>query len=197
MTDAATTTQQVVVAGTAGGVGTTTVTALLFAALSSGNRGAPQLLDHSAGELGLRLPEGDDVPRLDPHLALHDLGAHAGTGVDRLTDPRIVLVVVAAATPAGCEAADRLLDAVVAEHGRSALRRVLVVAVGVFGRHRIGPTLRSLGERVGSRSVVLIPPDLSLAAGGRVPLVRLTTHTVRGQRQIASVLQDRLRSLPA
>ena len=91
---------------------------------------------------------------------------------------------------------DRVLDAIVAERGRSALRRVLMVAVGVFGQHRITPALRSLSERVGSRSVTLLPQDRSLAGGGRAPLVRLTTHTVRAQRQIASVLQDRLRSLP-
>jgi hypothetical protein len=42
--------------------------------------------------------------------------------------------------------------------------------------------------------VILLPQDLTLAAGGRVPLVRLTTHSVRAQRQIASVVQDRLRS---
>ena len=65
-----------------------------------------------------------------------------------------------------------------------------MVAVGVFGRHRITAALRALGERVGSRSVILLPQDLTLAAGGRVPLVRLTTHSVRAQRQIASVLQD-------
>ena len=195
MTDTATATVQVLVAGTSGGVGTTTVAALLFAALSSDRRGAPRLLDHSAGELGLRLPEGDDVPRLDPQLVLHDLGAHAGPGVQRLAEPRTVLVIVAPATGAGCQAADRLLDAVVEQRGRAALRRVLVVAVGVFGRHRVTPALRSLGERVGSRSVVLLPQDLSLAAGGRVPLVRLTTHTVRAQRQIATVLRDRLRSI--
>jgi hypothetical protein len=196
MTDAATATEtrRVLVAGTAGGVGTTTVTALLFAALSSSARGAPQLLDHSAGELGLRLPEGDDVRLLDQQLALHDLGALVGAGIERLADPRTVLIVVAPATPAGCRAADGELDAVLAEHGRAALRRVLVVAVGVFGRHRITPALRALGERVGSRSVILLPQDLTLAAGGRVPLVRLTTHSVRAQRQIASVVQDRLRS---
>jgi hypothetical protein len=47
---------------------------------------------------------------------------------------------------------------------------------------------------VGTRSVILLPQDLSLAAGGRIPLIRLTTQTVRGQRQLASVLRERLRS---
>jgi hypothetical protein len=182
------------VAGTAGGVGTTTVAALLFAALSQDVLGAPQLYDHAAGELGLRLPEGDDVRLVHPGLALHDSGAHAAAAVERLMDPHAVLVLVTAATPAGCAAADRVLDEIVSAHGVSQLRRVLVAVVGVFGRHRIRPQLRTLGDRVGTRSVILLPQDLSLAAGGRIPLVRLATYTVRAQRQLASVLRERLRS---
>ncbi len=114
--------------------------------------------------------------------------------MERLADPHTVLVLVTAATPAGCAAAERVLDEVVLCHGASQLRRVLVAAVGVFGRHRIGAQLRALGDRVGTRSVILLPQDLSLAAGGRIPLVRLATHTVRAQLQLASVLRERLRS---
>jgi hypothetical protein len=187
-------TTMVEVAGTAGGVGTTTVAALLFAACSQDVLAAPQLYDHAAGELGLRLPEGDDVRLVNPGLRLHDCGAQAGAAVERLSDPQTVLVLVTAATPAGCAAAERVLDEVVGRHGAPQLRRVLVAAVGVFGRHRIGAQLRALGDRVGTRSVILLPQDLSLAAGGRIPLVRLTTHTVRAQRQLASVLRERLRS---
>ena len=182
------------VAGTAGGVGTTTVVALIFAALSQDVLGAPQLHDHAAGELGLRLPEGDEVRLVNPGLGLHDCGAHAAAAVERHADPQTVLVLVTAATPGGCAAADRVLDEIVSRHGAHQLRRVLVAAVGVFGRHRIGAQLGALGDRVGTRSVILLPQDLSLAAGGRIPLVRLTTHTVRGQRQLASVLRERLRS---
>ena len=187
-------TTMVQVAGTAGGVGTTTVAALLFAALSQDVLGAPQLYDHSAGELGLRLPEGDEVRLVNPSLGLHDCGAHAAAAVERLADPHTVLVLVTAATPGGCIAADRVLDVAVARHGSGDFRRVLVTAVGVFGRHRIGTQLRALGDRVGARSAILLPQDLSLAAGGRIPLVRLTTQTVRAQRQLASVLRERLRS---
>ena len=182
------------VVGTAGGVGTTTVAALVFAALSQDVAGAPQLHDHAAGELGLRLPEGDDVRLVNPGLGVHDCGAHAAAAVERLADPHTVLVLVTAATPAGCAAAERVLDEVISRHSAAQLRRVLVVAVGVFGRHRISTQLRALGERVGTRSVILLSQDLSLAAGGRIPLVRLTTHTVRAQRQLASVLRERLRS---
>jgi hypothetical protein len=182
------------VAGTAGGVGTTTVAALLFAALSQDVLGAPQLYDHAAGELGLRLPEGDEVRLVHPGLALHDSGAHAAAAVERLADPHALLVLVTAATPAGCAAADRVLDEIVSARGVSQLRRVLVAAVGVFGRHRIGPQLRALGDRVGTRSVILLPQDLSLAAGGRIPLVRLATQTVRAQLQLASALPEWLRS---
>jgi hypothetical protein len=182
------------VAGTAGGVGNTTVTALLFAALSQDVLGAPQLYDHSAGELGLRLPEGDDVPLVNQGVGLHDCGAQAAAAVRRLADLHTVLVLVTAATPAGCAAADRVLDEVMLQHGSGDLRRVLVAAVGVFGRHRIGAQLRGLGDRVGTRSVILFSQDLSLAAGGRMPLIRLSTQTVRAQRQLASVLRERLRS---
>ena len=191
-TERRTTTVQV--AGTSGGVGTTTVAALLFAALSQDVLGAPQLYDHAAGELGLRLPEGDEVRLVNPSLALHDCGAHAVAAVERLADPQSVLVLVTAATPGGCEAAERVLDAVVSRHGVSQLRRVLVAVVGVFGRHRIGPQLRALGGRVGTRSGILLPQDIYLAAGGRIPMIRLTTQTVRAQRQLASVLRERLRS---
>jgi hypothetical protein len=197
MTSVAPTTRPITtvhVAGTAGGVGTTTVAALLFAALSEDVLGAPQLYDHAAGELGLRLPEGDDVRLVHRGLALHDSGAHAAAAVERLADPHAVLVLVTAATPAGCGAADRVLDEIVSALGVSQLRRVLVAVVGVFGRHRIGPQLRALGDRAGSRSVILLPQDLSLAAGGRIPLVRLATYTLRAQRQLASVLRERLRS---
>lgn len=194
MTSTARRTTVVQVAGTAGGVGTTTVVALIFASLSQDVLGAPQLYDHAAGELGLRLPEGDEVRLVNPSLGLHDCGAHAAAAVERLADPQTVLVLVTPATPGGCAAADRVLDEIVSRHGAHQLRRVLVAAVGVFGRHRISAQLRALGDRVGTRSVILLPQDLSLAAGGRIPLVRLTTQTVRGQRQLASVLRERLRS---
>ena len=187
-------TTMVQVAGTAGGVGTTTVAALLFAALSQDVLGAPQLYDHAAGELGLRLPEGDDVRLVNPALGLHDCGAQPTAALQRLADSHTMLVLVTAATPAGGAAAERVLDEIVAQHGAGQLRRVLVVAAGVFGRHRIGAQLRALGARVGTRSVILLPQDLSLAAGGRIPLVRLATHTVRAQLQLASVLRERLRS---
>ena len=87
-------TTMVQVAGTAGGVGATTVAALIFAALSQDVLGAPQLYDHAAGELGLRLPEGDDVRLVNPGLGLHDCGAHAAAAVGRLADPHTVLVLV-------------------------------------------------------------------------------------------------------
>lgn len=136
-------TTDVLVAGTAGGVGTTTVTALLFDALRQDSAGAPRLLDHSAGELGLRLSEGDDVP-----------------AVTRVDDPRALLILATAATPLGCVAVDRVLEQVVQRHGGS-----------------------------------LLPQDRSLAAGGRIPTIRLTTHTERAQRQLTGILRERLRSL--
>jgi hypothetical protein len=183
----------VIIAGTAGGVGTTTVAALLFAAMSVDRGGAPQLLDHSGGVLGLRLPEGDEAVAIDPSVVLHDLGPHALVeGVNRLADQLSVLVVVGAATPAGCAQASQLLEEVTERYGSSELRRVIVALVGVFGRHRIGREIAELRARAGTRSVVLVPQDLSLAAGGRIPQIRLTTGTRRSQRQLTSILRERL-----
>ena len=110
-------------------------------------------------------------------------------------DPRALLILVAPATPFGCAAADQVLERVVERHGGNQLRRVLVAAVGVFGRHRVVLPLDALRSRVGARSVVLLPQDCSLAAGGRIPTFRLTTHTERAQRQLTAILRQRLRSL--
>lgn len=185
-------TTDVLVAGTAGGVGVTTVTALLFAALSEDPAGAPLLLDHSAGELGLRLPSGDEVRQVNRRVALHDLGAHADVGVARLAERHTLLILVAPATPAGCAALDRLLSP---HDGQPRLQRILVVVAGVFGRHRITAQVRALGQRIGVRGVVQLPRDLALAAGGRIPIVQLRSRTIRASQQLASVLQERLRAL--
>jgi hypothetical protein len=185
-------TTDVLVAGTAGGVGTTTVTALLFTALGDDPAGAPLLLDHSAGELGLRLPNGDDVRQVNRSLALHDLGPHAGVGVARLAERHPLLVVVAPATPVGCAALDRLLSP---HDGQPRLQRILIVVASVFGRHRIAKELRALSARVGMRSVVELPQDLALAAGGRIPVDQLSARTVRAQQQLTTVLQERIRAL--
>lgn len=187
-----TATTDILVAGTAGGVGTTTVAALVFAAMVSDELGAPLLLDHAAGELGLRLPDGDDVRLLNDRLALHDLGPHARVGVGRLAERENLLVLVAPATPVGCAAVARLLEPL---DGQPRLQRLLVVLAGVFGRHRVGTQLAALGQRIGPRSVVVLPRDHALAAGGRIPTARLSTATVQAQRTLATVLRERLRAL--
>ena len=185
-------TSYVLVAGTAGGVGTTTVTALLFAALGADPAGPPLLLDHSAGELGLRLSGGDDVRQVNRRVALHDLGPHADVAVARLAERHTLLVLVAPATPVGCAALDRLLSP---HDGQPRLQRILVVVAGVFGRHRITAELRALGQRIGQRSVVELPQDLALAAGGRIPTVQLSARTVRAQQHLTTVLRERLRAV--
>jgi hypothetical protein len=68
-----------------------------------------------------------------------------------------------------------------------------VVVAGVFGRHRITTELRALGQRIGVRSVVELPQDLALAAGGRIPIVQLGAGALRAQQHLTTVLQERLR----
>ena len=102
------TTRRVLVAGTAGGVGTTTVTALLFRSWS-GNAGAPQLADHTAGSLFARLTDGDEVGRIDDGTLLVDAGPLGWAlvhGAER-ADPPASFVLVTAATPVGCDLAFR------------------------------------------------------------------------------------------
>jgi hypothetical protein len=191
----------VVVAGTAGGVGTTTITALLFSAWT-GRAGAPRLADHTAGTLGLRLPAGDEVGRIDEGVVLIDAGASAFSSAieaalenadernadernadERNADERNVrLVLVTAATPLGCRLAERCLTGLRDELGTretaEALSRTVLTVVGTFGRRRIGSTVQALGGRHPElAATMLLPHDLALAAGGRVPLTRLTRRT--------------------
>jgi MinD-like ATPase involved in chromosome partitioning or flagellar assembly len=185
--------RRVVVAGVSGGVGTTTVAALLFTKLS--DRSVPRLVDHTGGDLGARLTGGDDAGQVDASLTLHDLGPHAdGALIDLLADPDVFGVVVAPTTSAGTADARRVLEAVRERHGSGGLRRVLVVIVGVFGQHRTARAEESLQNEFGRRSLVVIPRDPALAAGGRVPLNRVTGESRRAQDTLASYLRERLTS---
>lgn len=183
----------VVVAGVAGGVGTTTVTALLFTQLSGAS--VPRLVDHSGGDLGSRLTGGDDASSVDRDLTLHDLGAHAdGALLDLLDDPSVFGVVVAPTTPVGFADAQRVLARIRGRHGVGGLRRVMLVIVGVFGEHRTARASEALQNEFGRRSLVVVPRDPALAAGGRVPLNRLTRESRRAQTELASYLRERLAS---
>ncbi len=189
---------RIIVAGTAGGAGATTVASMLFAQLSgdplsSGSRGAPELFDHAGGDLGLRLPEGDDASAVDHSVAIHDLGAHAlDAAVDLLADTSVFVVVVTAATPAGMALAEKTLGSIRERHATSGVQRTLVVAVGVFGRFRIGSQSERIQNRFGRNSVVVMPQDAALAPGGRIPLARLSAETRRAARQLTSHLRARL-----
>jgi hypothetical protein len=185
--------REVTFAGTAGGVGTTTIAALTFSELGGDRSGAPALLDHSAGDLGRRLAEGDETIMINSRIALHDLGAHAfDAGLDRLADRSAILVAVTAATPAGFALAWELVEMINERRGLAGLRRTLLVCVGVFGRHRTRTRAEELRRRVGWRSVVVFGQDRSLAAGGRVPLARLTSKTQQASTELAEVIRSRL-----
>lgn len=178
---------EVLVAGTAGGVGTTTVVALLFTALRNAVGVAPELVDHTAGALGARLADGDEVPVLDPHLRLVDLGRHASTaGVGRLVDPRCRLVVVTAATRIGSALGAQCLDAVAAAHGDAARTRTVVVLTGAFGPYRAGRTAGGPPRVAGG--TVRLPFDDALAAGGRIPTARLSRRSVRALDHLVALL---------
>ena len=183
--------QRVVIAGVAGGVGTTTVAALLFA--SFGTLEAPQLLDHSGGELGLRLTGGDDVLTVMPALALHDLGPHALTrGIDALEDPRAMLLAVTGGTPGGLAVGGQLLAEVKERFALPGLSRCVVVPVGVFGNRRILTPIDDLMRTYGRRSVMPLPRDPALTGGGRIPVNRLSAETRRAQARLFDLVTDRL-----
>jgi MinD-like ATPase involved in chromosome partitioning or flagellar assembly len=184
--------QRVVIAGTAGGVGTTTVTALLFTAMSSGGV-TPQLFDRSGGELGIRLTAGDEAREVDLSVTLHDFGPNAfDAALDELERPDTIVLLVTAATPAGLASAERFLTAVRSRYSAGGIRRVLVAAVGVFGSHRVGSLVEKLHESFGHRTIVVIPRDVALAVGGRIPQNRLSAETRRAQTELASLLKGRL-----
>lgn len=186
-------TATVLVAGTGGGVGTTTIAALLFESLSTDR--SPVLLDHTDGDLGRRLPSGSDVGVVDESLQLHDLGAHAtGPLLERLAQPLTFAVVAAPTTPAGFGAIRRLLTDVRDRHGSAGLAHTVVAAVGAFGSHPTRKASESLQNDFGWGSLVVIPRDPALAAGGRVPLGRLSRDTRRAQRQLARLVGERLGS---
>lgn len=183
----------VVVAGTAGGVGTTTIASLLFSSLARQSRGAPQLLDHTGGDLGLRLPEGDDVTAVDSTWEIRDLGQHAlDAGVDLLADPEVLLIIVAPATPAGVTVAERTLRDIKNRFGATGVRQSIVALVGVFGRHSLRAGTERLQNTYGRGLLVVFPQDTSLAAGGRVPLSRLSADTARAQSKLVTLVLDRM-----
>lgn len=183
----------VVLAGTAGGVGTTTVAALLFSAFSTVE--GPRLLDHSGGELGQRLTGGDDVLALSEVLTLHDAGPHAaGRALERLEDPRTILVAVTASTPRGIQAADAVLGAVRERFDQRGVVSTIVVPVGVFGRARVPREIEALQQAYGRRRVVSFPRDPVLAGGGRIPANRLSAETRRAQQRLAHAVRERLRT---
>jgi MinD-like ATPase involved in chromosome partitioning or flagellar assembly len=154
---------------------------------------APVLLDHSGGDLGARLTGGDEAVGLDESLSLHDLGPHAGGELmDLLELPNVFGVVVVPTTPAGFMLARKCLGIVRERHGAGGLRRVLVVAVGVFGRHPTATAGEALQDEFGRRSIVVIPRDAALAAGGRVPLNRVSSETRRAQKQLATFVRERM-----
>jgi MinD-like ATPase involved in chromosome partitioning or flagellar assembly len=189
---------RIVVAGTAGGVGATTVASMLFASLSgdplgSDSHGVPELLDHAGGDLGLRLPEGDDAATIDHGLAIQDLGAHAlDEALELLADSSVFVVVVTASTPGGMALAERAVGLIRDRHSSSGVQRTLVVAVGTFGRHRIHTQSERIQNLFGRHSVVLMPQDAALAPGGRIPLARLSAESRRAAKQLTSRLRARL-----
>ena len=182
---------RIVLAGIGGGVGTTTIAALLFAELAP----SPALIDHSGGDLGARLTGGDDASQIDDSLALHDLGPDAGGElVDLLRATEIFGLVVIPTTSAGFALAHRTLADIRDSYGSGGLRRALVAAVGVFGNHRAARARETLHNEFGQRTLVVFPQDAALAAGGRVPLNRVSPETRAAQKTLAGYVRERMRA---
>jgi hypothetical protein len=182
--------RQVLVAGTAGGVGTTTITALLFSDWG-GRSGAPRLADHTAGDLGRRLSDGDQVGRLDESAVLVDVGPTAWSVVDELADRRRRLVIVTAASPLGCDLAAECLERVETTSGADGLARTALAVVGAGGRHRVAGRVRALGaSRPELLGLVVVGPDPALAAGGRIPWSRLGRRTREASAQLAGMIAE-------
>jgi len=191
------TARRLLLAGTAGGVGTTTVTALLFSKLYESGA-APTLLDHTAGVLGARLPDGDQVRQLSDQLLLQDMGPHARhAGVAELTDPNTLLVVVSADTAVGALLAREVVDAVYRTHGVTGIARTVVVLVGVFGRRRVRRRVSALLTAPAPAGVVALPADPALAVGGRIPLSRLSPSTSRSVEPLLHLANAGRRALSA
>ena len=182
---------RIVVSSTAGGVGTTTLTALLFDLLSAPS-GVPSLADHTSGDLGARLPRGDDAEVIDADLLLHDLGPHAdGEGLDLLESPTTLAVLVTANTPLGLLAVTGVLEAIRKRYGQAGLARVTVVCTSTFGRPRTRALVEAVHTTYGRGIILVIPHDPALAGPGRIPTHRLHRRTVAA----ADLVARRIRSL--
>lgn len=189
--------RRLLVAGTAGGVGTTTVAALLFAELREAGD-APFLIDHTGGELGPRIPGGDEVAAVDHRFRLHDLGRNVAAAAAELGDPGVILIMVTAATPLGRMLAAEQLRAIDQtdpgpgpDDGRS---RVVVVQVECFGRRSRRPVPQEgwsdAGTPIGGQ--VLLRLDDVLAAGGRIPYNRLARPTRQALRRLTAAVRPDL-----
>lgn len=182
---------RIVVSSTAGGVGTTTLTALLFDLLSTRD-GVPSLADHTSGNLGARLPRGDDADFIDSDLLLHDLGPHAdGEGLDLLESPATLAVLVTANTPLGLLAVSGVLGAIRKRYGQAGLSRVTVVCTSTFGRPRTRSLVEAVHTTYGRGIILVIPHDRALSGPGRIATHRLHRRTVAA----GDLVARRIRSL--
>lgn len=182
---------RIVVAGTSGGVGTTTVAALLFDGLRARPQGAPALFDHSGGDLGSRLPHGDEVASVDHAVAVQDAGRHATRiALSVLERPHDLLVVVAPATPLGFEEAQGVLDAVTASTGTQGRRRTMLVLTEPFGPVRAAAELERFRAGWERRAVHPLPRDPALAVGGRIARPRLRAATGRSVHALTAHVSD-------
>jgi hypothetical protein len=182
---------RVVVAGTSGGVGTTTVAALLFEGMRTRPLGAPRLLDHAGGDLGARLPSGDEVSSIDPRVSVLDAGRHAARiGLEVLARPHDLLVVVAPRTPLGLADVTSLLAQVDERTGTQGRRRTVLVLDAAFGPVRDAAAVDALRSAHERRAVHALPRDAALAVGGRIAMPRLARATRTAAHELAAQVGD-------
>lgn len=182
---------RVVVAGTSGGVGTTTVAALLFDGIRTRPLGAPRLYDHAGGDLGGRLPHGDEVGSLDAIVSVHDAGRHAARiGLEVLDRPHDLLVVVAPRTPSGIADATEVMATIGDRTGTQGRRRTVLVLTAPFGPVRDAAVIDGLRSAYERRGVHALPRDPALAVGGRIATPRLSRPTRKAAHELAAQVAD-------
>jgi len=168
-----------VIAGTAGGVGTTTVAALLTDALAARVGVPPKVIDHSGGDLVLRVAAASP----NAEHSVHDLGPHAVTAADVLANGGAHLVIVASPDAECCDTAlfalGRLAATAQAVPVGGRLERGVIVINSTSRRRPPAVAAARVAQLAPGAVVIPLPWDESLAWPGPVDPARLAATTTQ------------------